>query len=106
MSKYWAIWDILKLNDDFYFAMYDPMDSRNAIVLAPRGGLPPPSTKLAKLSVVMKLIPAHIMEEMVENYLKVFGHVKHAKEHLEGPQPCSMDDLGNIKNSISYYKVD
>ena len=104
--SYWAIWDILKLDDDFYFAMYDPMDSRNAIVLAPRRGLPPRSTKLAKLSVVMKLIPAHIMEEMVENYLKVFGHVKHAKEYLEGPQPCSMDDLGNIKNSISYYKVD
>ena len=104
--SYWAIWDILKLDGDFYFAMYDAMDSRNKIVLAPRGGPPPPSTKLAKLSVVMKLIPAHIMEEMVENYLKVFGHVKHAKEHLEGPQPCSMDDLGNIKNSISYYKVD
>ena len=102
----YSIWDILKCDGDYYFAMYDTMDSRNKIVLAPRGGPPPPSTKLFKLSVIMELIPPHVMEEMVESYLKVFGHVKHAKEHLEGPQPCSMDDLADIKNCISYYQVD
>ena len=103
-SSYYDIWDILKCEGEYYIAMYDTQDPKNAIILAPRGGPPPPSTKLFRLDQIINLVPAHVMEEMVEGWLKVFGHVK---SNLEGrPQPCSMDDLTDLKLAINIFQVD
>ena len=104
-STEYALWDVLKFDGDYYFVTYDPNDDRNDIILAPRGGPPPPSVENRKLDSIMKFIPPHIMIKMVKNFLSVFGHVA-PKVHCEGPQPCSMGDYSDIKNRINYYNVD
>ena len=104
-SRAYALWDVLKFDGDYYFATYDPDDDRNDTILAPRGGPPPPSVEGRKLDSIMKFIPAHIMIEMVKEFLSIFGHLGH-KVHCEGPQPCSMKDYTDIKNRINHYKVD
>lgn len=100
-----ALWDVLKFCGEYYFVMYDVNDERNEIILAPRGGPPPPSVKNHSLPSIMKFIPSHHMIKMVKNFLRVFGHVS-PKEYCEGPQPCSMADYNDIKNRITNYYDD
>ena len=107
MPIYVDIWDILKCDGEYYIAMYDTQDPKNPIILAPRGGPLPPSTKLFRLDRIINLIPPHVMTEMVEDWLKNYGHVGHVKSDLEGrPEPCSMNDLGDLKLAINIFQVD
>ena len=101
------IWDILKCDGEYYIAIFDTQDPNNPIILVPRGGPPPPSTKLYRLEQIINIIPPHVMTEMVEGWLKNFGHVGHVQSDLKGrPEPSSMNDLVDLKLAINIFQVD
>ena len=107
MPFYADIWDILKCDGEYYIAVFDTQDPHNPTILAPRGGQLPPSTKLYRLDHIINIIPPHVLTEMVENWLKNFGHIGHVQQRdLEGPEPCSMNDLSNLKLAINIFQVD
>ena len=99
------IWDVVKCKkecEEFYIVIFNTQDPQNPTILQPRSGQLPPSTKLFRLDRVVNIIPAHILTIMVENFLKTYGHIGHIQQSdLEGPKPCSMNDLANFKLHIN-----
>ena len=107
MPFYADIWDVVKCDGEFYIVIFNTQDPQNPTILAPRSGQLPPSTRLYRLDRIVNIIPAHILTTMVENFLKNFGHIGHIQQSdLEGPKPCSMNDLSNLKLAINIFQVD
>ena len=99
------IWDVVKCDkecEEFYIVIFNVQDPQNPTILKPRSGQLPPSTKLFRLDRVVNIIPAHILTIMVKSFLKTYGHIGHIQQSdLEGPKPCSMNDLANFKLHIN-----
>ena len=96
----------MKFYGEYYFVTYNPNDEKNKIILAPRGGAPPPSANNHNLASIMKFIPPHHFIPMIKDFLLIFGHVA-PKDHCDdSPQPCLLADFDDIKNRVSYYDVD
>ena len=103
-SRNYALFDVLKHDGEFFFAVYNPKDDANPVTLKPRGGLPPPSVEGFSFFSIMKKIPPDVMKKMVFEFLVIFGHFGH--KSIEGPQPCSIEDYPDIEDLIRYYEVD
>ena len=100
-----AIWDVVKFDGQYYIATYERNDPRNAPILAPRGGTPPPSTRNHKLMTVLEFVPPGRLIWLVKSFLRVFGHVGH-HGHDGMPQPCTLADFESIKERINYWNVE
>ena len=106
MSFYADIWDVLKCDGEFYIVIFNTQDPQNPTILAPRSGQLPPSTRLYRLDKIVNIIPPPVLTEMVENWLKNFGHIGHIQQSDLEPEPCSMNDLSNLKLAINIFQVD
>ena len=104
-SRKYALFDILKHDGEFFFAVYNPKDPANPVILKPRGGPPPPSAEGFSFFSIMKKIPPDVMKKMVYEFLVIFGQFGH-EPYIEGPQSCSIKDYPDIEDLIRYYEVD